>query len=111
METLIAPAQKLSKRRFLNSEQKMSILQEWKNGLPLEEVCRKYGLSAQRMYRWRRIMERGLTEKGELVPKSQVMMFQRRVEELEKALGRKAMEVDVLKKVFELKGMKLPEGI
>ncbi len=34
----------------------------------------------------------------------------RKVEELEKALGRKALEVDILKKVFELKGLKLPEG-
>ena len=37
--------------------------------------------------------------------------LKKRVEELERALGRKALEVDVLKKAFELKGLKLPEGI
>jgi hypothetical protein len=45
------------------------------------------------------------------VPKHQIGALQRKVEELEKALGRKAMEVDILKKFFELKGLKLPEGI
>jgi hypothetical protein len=53
----------------------------------------------------------GLKEPGELVPKSHVLGLQKRVEELERALGRKALEVDVLKKAFELKGLKLPEGI
>jgi hypothetical protein len=45
------------------------------------------------------------------VPKSDVLGLQKRVEELERALGRKALEADVFKKAFELKGLKLPEGI
>ena len=45
-----------------------------------------------------------------MVPKSQVLGLQTCVEELERALGRKALEADVLKQVFELKGLKLPEG-
>ena len=36
--------------------------------------------------------------------------LQKRIDELERALGRKALEVDVLKKAFELKGLKSPEG-
>lgn len=36
--------------------------------------------------------------------------LQKRVEELERALGRKALVVDVLKKAFELKGFNSPEG-
>ena len=45
-----------------------------------------------------------------MVPKSQVLGLQKRVEELERALGRKALEVDLFKKVYELKGLRLPEG-
>jgi hypothetical protein len=40
-----------------------------------------------------------------------VLDRQKRVEELERALGRKALEVDVLNKAFELKGLRFPEGI
>jgi hypothetical protein len=58
------------------------------------------------MYRWTRSLDQGLKEPGELVPKSQGRGLQKRIEELERALGRKAREADVLKTVFELKGLK-----
>ena len=93
------------------SEQKLAILQEWRSGVPLEEVCRKYGVQAALVYRWKRSLDQGLKESGELIPRSQVAALQRRVEELERALGRKALEVEVLKKAFELKGLKSPEGM
>jgi transposase-like protein len=77
--------------------------------VPLEEICRKYAVNAAQMYRWKRSLDQGLKESGKLVPKSHVLGLQKRVEELERALGRKALEVDVLKKAFELKGLKSPE--
>ena len=85
------------------------MLRERQTGIPLEEICRKYAMNAAQMYRWKRSLDQGLKESGELVPKSQVLGLQKRVEEPERALGRKALEVDVLKKAFELKGRKLPE--
>jgi transposase-like protein len=78
--------------------------------VPLEEVCRKYSVNAAQMYRWKRSLDQGLKESGEMVPKSPVLGLQKRVEELERALGRKALEVDLFKKVCELKGLRLPEG-
>ena len=50
------------------------------------------------MYRWMRSLDQGLEEPGELVPKSQVLGLQKRVEELERALRQTALETDVLKK-------------
>lgn len=111
METALKPVQDgRSRKRRWSAEQKLAVLQEWRNGVPLEEACRKYGINAAQMYRWRRSLEQGLKESGEMVPKSQVVGLQRKVEELERALGRKALEVEVLKKAFEIKGLKLPEG-
>ena len=60
--------------------------------------------------RWKRSLDQVLKESGELIPKGQVAALQKRVEELERALGRKALEVEVLKKAYELKGLRLPEG-
>ena len=111
METAMKPVQDgRSRKRRWPAEQKLAVLQEWKNGVPLEEVCRKYALNAAQMYRWKRSLEQGLKESGEMAPRSQVVGLQKRVEELERALGRKALEVEVLKKTYELKGLKLPEG-
>ncbi|MGH8003947.1 MAG: transposase [Limisphaerales bacterium] len=112
METTTLPVQprKISGKKRWDVEQKLAILREWKEGLPVQEVCRRYGLHASQVYSWRRALERGLQNQGELIPKAQALALQRKVEELERALGRKALEVDILKKVFELKGLKLPEG-
>jgi transposase len=110
MESTIIPVSKNGKRRW-DSEQKLAVLQEWQQqGVPLEEVCRRHGLHATQMYRWKKALERGLKDQGELIPRSQVAALHRKVEELERALGRKALEVDVLTKAFELKELKLPEG-
>ena len=98
------------KRGRWAAAQKLAVLEEWRGGVPVEELCRRHSLSANRLYRWRQTLERGLADHGALVPKSQVTTLQRRVDDLEKALGRKALEIDVLKKVFELKGLPLPEG-
>lgn len=111
MDTAMKPAQNTrGRKRRMPTEQKLAILQEWQNGVPLEEVCRKYAVNAAQMYRWKRSLEQGLKESGEMVPKSQLLGFQKRIEELERALGRKVLEVDLLKKVYELKGLRLPEG-
>src|SRR5574341_1171467 len=111
METAVKPVHDgRSRKRRWPAEQKLAVLQEWKNGAPLEEVCRRYAVNAAQMYRWKRSLEQGLKESGEMVPKSQVAGLTKRIEELERALGRKALEVEVLKKAYEFKGLKLPEG-
>ena len=110
METTGVIVQRAKGQRW-TPEQKMALLQEWQQGTPIQEVCRRHGLQTWQMYKWRKALERGLADHGALVPKSQVAALQRKVEDLEKALGRKSLEVDVLKKFFELKGLRLPEGI
>ena len=108
METTQTAVQKRTKR-YWTAEKKLPILEEWRNGVPLEELSRRHGIAASQLYKWRRDLEQGLKDRGEMVPKSQISALQKKVEELERALGRKSMEVDVLKKIYEIKGLKLPE--
>ncbi len=75
------------RRRRWSAEQKLTVLQEWQTGVPLEELCRKYAVNAAQMSRWKRSLDQGLKEPGEMVPKSHVLGLQKRVEELERALG------------------------
>ncbi len=73
METALKPVQNgRGRKRRWPAEQKLAVLQEWKNGIPLEEICRKYAINAAQMYRWKRSLDQGLKESGEMVPKSQV---------------------------------------
>ena len=93
METVMKPVQNgRGRRRQWSSEQKLTVLLEWQTGVPLEEICRKYAVNAAQMYRWKRSLDQGLKESGKLVPKSLVGGLQKRVEELERALGWKAWD-------------------
>ena len=92
------------------AETKLAALQEWRSGLPIEEVSRRFGMSTALRYHWKRSVDQGLKASGDVVPRSQMAVLQKRIDELERPLGRKAFEEEVLKKVFELKGLKLPEG-
>lgn len=104
---------KNGKRRW-TKEQKMSIVQEFNSGVNVNEICRKYNIHAQMLYKWKKRFEsggrEGLGHEGEVVPRSQYLAAMKKIEELERALGRKTLENDILKKSFELKGIKLPDG-
>ena len=57
-------------------------------------------------------LDKGLSDRpAETVPKVRAVQLERRPEELERAPGRKSLEVDIFKKAFEIKGLRLPEGI
>jgi transposase-like protein len=75
------------------------------------ELCRTHRLKANAIYRWKQQLDRGLSDHGELIPQSRLLPFPRKIDELERALGRKALEVDILKKFCELKELRLPEGM
>lgn len=105
---------KLSKngRRRWSTEQKLGILKELESGVHFAELCRKYNISNQLLYIWRKKFQgggkQGLAIEGEVVAKSQYLAAVKRIEDLEMALGRKTLENEILKKTFEIKGVKLP---
>ena len=70
----------------------------------MEAIGRKYAGNAAHMYRWKGSLDHGLKEPGELGRKSHVLGLQKRVDELERALGRRALEADVVKNTFARKG-------
>ena len=73
MDTVMKPVQHgRGRRRRWSAEQKLTVLPEWQTGIPLEEICRTYAVNAAQMYRWKRSLDQGLKESGELVPKSLV---------------------------------------
>jgi transposase-like protein len=59
METTMKPGQNGRGRRRRSGEQKLTVLQEWQTGIPLEEICRKYAVNAAQMYKWKRSLDRG----------------------------------------------------
>ena len=54
MDTLMKPVQIGRGRRRWSSAHKLGVLQEWKTGILLEEICPKYAVNAAWMYSWKR---------------------------------------------------------
>jgi len=96
-------------RRKWSREQRAGIVKEYESGVHINELCRKYNIHANMIYRWKRQLESNAN--GEVVSKSMYMAAMKKIEELERALGRKTLEADILKKNCELKGIKLAEGM
>ena len=102
-------------RRWFTREHKEQIVKEVEGGANRTEVCRKYGITEQQFLKWRHALsvngKEGLGSDSMVVSRTRFQALEKRVEVLERALGRKSLEVDILKKVFEMRGLKLPEGI
>ena len=112
MEEITPKLTKNGKRRF-SAEQKLSILKELESGVHYAELCRKYNISNNVLYRWKKQLrksgKKGLEKAKDTALKSRYEAALKRIDELERALGRKSLENDILKKVFETRGIKLPE--
>lgn len=97
----------VERRRRWSIEEKRSIIQEtYLPGMSVSLVARKYDINPCQLFTWRRLMEEGAIEgiraEEAVVPKSQVKELERRVRELERILGRKTLENEILREAVKL---------
>jgi transposase len=75
-------------------------------GNSVSSVARKYDVHPNQLFKWRRYIELGaLVAAGSeeaVVPISEVKELKARVRELERILGKKTMEVEILKDAIEI---------
>jgi transposase len=69
-------------------------------------VARKYGVAPSLLFRWRKLMSEGgkvaVQADEEVVSVSENRALKKRVRELERLLGKKTMEVEILKEAIEI---------
>jgi putative transposase len=79
-------------------------------GMSISYVARRHGLSPSLVFRWRRLMSEGGREAvradDEVVPAAELRRLEERVRDLERLLGRKTMENEILKEALDLAGKK-----
>ncbi len=92
-------------RRRLTVEQKKAIVEEAGSGMSLSAVARKHKVHPNQLFKWKRLLrERNLySERSgeEVVPLSEVKALKARITALERALGRKTLEVGILIQALE----------
>ena len=97
----------IARRRRFTTEQKLAVVAEtMQPGMSISYVARRHGLSPSLVFRWRRLMNEGGHEAvradDEVVPAADLRRLEERVRELERQLGRKTLEVEILKEALEL---------
>ncbi len=95
------------RRRRWSSSEKRAIVQETEQpGMSVSSVARKYSIHPNQVFRWRRLAEEGaLSAVGadeSVVPASEFRELKKQVRELERLLGRKTMEVEILKEAVRI---------
>jgi len=111
-----AAAPTRSGRRRYSAAQKKALLDEAAApGSSIAITARRHGISPSVLFRWKRIQDdgglAGLRADERVVGETEVKQLQARVRELERLLGKKTMEVEILKEASEYsrgKGWLLP---
>lgn len=97
----------VQRRRRWAPEEKRAILEEGEQpGNSLSAVARKYGVNPNQLFHWRKLMREGALVAVEaddrVVPASEVKQLKAQIRELERLLGKKTMETEILRDAIRI---------
>jgi transposase len=97
----------VERRRYWSARQKQAMVEEAEQpGNSISSVARKYEIHPNQLFKWRRLThEGGLVAVGKeerVVPESEVNKLRAQIRELQRLLGKKTMEVEILRDAIEI---------
>lgn len=97
----------IQRRRRYSVDQKLAVLQEAAQpGMTISYVARRHGISPSLIFGWRRRMTEGGKEAirvdDAVVARAEVRALEKRIQELERVLGRKTMENEILREAVKV---------
>ena len=101
----------VQRRRRWSAGEKMRMVEEtYQSDATVSLVARRHGVGPNQLFTWRRLAAQGaLTAAAageEVVPASDHRALQQQIRELQRLLGKKTLEVEILKEVLEQAGPK-----
>lgn len=97
----------VQRRRRWSAEEKAAIVQEtYAPGMSVSLVARRHGIAPNQVFTWRRLYASGaLSAVGageEVVAASEYRVLQHQVRELQRLLGKKTLENEILREALDL---------
>ena len=97
----------IQRRRRYTAEQKMAVVQEaGQPGMTISYVARRHGIAPSLIFGWRRRMSEGGKEAiradDEVVSKAEILSLQKQIRELQRVLGKKTLENEILREAVKL---------
>ena len=94
------------RRRWSQGQKKQMVEETFDIGSSVSEVARRHGIAPSQLFYWKRTMEQGaLTAVGsdeKLIPESEFKKLEERTKRLERLLGQKTEEIEVLKDAIKI---------
>lgn len=94
------------RRRWSPAEKRAMVQETYEPGMTVSSVARRHGVGPSQLFFWRRRMEEGaLTAVGseeKVVPESRVRELEARVRQLERILGQKTVDIEILKEAIRI---------
>lgn len=94
------------RRRYTAEEKAQLVMLCSQPGMSVSLVARRHGISASLLFKWKKLMKDGgmsAIESGEeVVSASETKALNKRIRELERMLGRKTMEAEILREALEV---------
>ncbi|WP_410402821.1 IS3 family transposase [Escherichia coli] len=94
------------KRRRLTTQEKIAIVQQsFEPGMTVSLVARQHGVAASQLFLWRKQYQEGsltaVAAGEQVVPASELAAAMKQIKELQRLLGKKTMENELLKEAVE----------
>lgn len=97
----------IQRRRRYSLDEKMAVLAEAAHpGMSISYVARRHGISPSLLFGWRRRMTEGGKEAvradDSVVASSEVRALEKRIRDLERVLGKKTLENEILREALKI---------
>jgi transposase len=95
------------RRRRWSAQEKAALVKEtYEPGMSVSLVARKHGISASQLFSWRKLEREGAlvaVHSGEsVVPASELAAARAQIAQLQRMLGKKTMEAEILREAIEV---------
>ncbi|WP_425272747.1 transposase [Rahnella woolbedingensis] len=95
------------RRRRRTPQEKMAIVQQsFEPSMTVSMVARQHGVAASQLFLWRKQYQEGsltaVTSGEQVVPASELASAMKQIKELQRLLGKKTMEVELLREAVDI---------
>jgi transposase len=106
METIEVITEVQRRRRFSLAEKVRAVEEANLPGMNVSLVARKYGISASMLFKWRNLMADGgkkaVQAEDEVVAAAEMRELKRQIAQLQRVLGKTAMENEILREAVKI---------
>ena len=94
------------RKRWTAIEKQIIVQETYQPGATVSYIARKHGIQPSQLFYWRKMMEggalMGIKSEEEVVPVSEFNELKKRINQLERVLGQKTLENEILRDAVKL---------